>query len=84
MQAREDNDWRRGPGEMGRHLEHKGKVSHEHISSLAREGGMEKKTRRYAEWLPGRTLKVFLEGSILFHFINGQDGFSVNDNEMEV
>lgn len=56
---------------MGRYLEYKGKVSYEYIFFLVREGGMEKKIRRYVEWLLGRILKVFFEGLILFYFING-------------
>lgn len=49
--------------------------------SLGTRGGEEEQEMHW--WLSRRTLREFLGTLILFSFINGQDGFSVNGNDRE-
>lgn len=62
--------WGGGPAEGGAH-------------PFPGMGGMEKKSRLCAGGLPGRTSREFPGASVSFNFINGKDGFPINDNERQ-
>lgn len=76
--------WREeGSRGVRRASEHKGEVSCGRSTPLPGMGQMEKKSRRYAAWFPGRTLREFPAASVLLNFINEKDGFSISDKERQ-